>query len=76
MRDFKMYVAPGWRQDYYKKVMLLQKDMLSGGRFYAGNSSMNAADNPPGQSASNWTSMRNNIYILFLYQSPTLYGVN
>lgn len=23
MRDFKMYVAPGYRMDYYKKLMFL-----------------------------------------------------
>lgn len=39
IRDFKMYVAPGYRMDYYKKVMLLQRNMLSGGRFYAGANS-------------------------------------
>lgn len=36
IRDFKMYVAPGYRMDYYKKLMFLQRDLLSGGRFYAG----------------------------------------
>lgn len=36
IRDFKMFVAPGWRQDYYKKIMLLQRDLLSSGRFYGG----------------------------------------
>lgn len=23
IRDFKMYVSPGYRQDYYKKIVLL-----------------------------------------------------
>lgn len=36
IRDFKMYCSPGWRSDYYKKLMFLQRDLLSGGRFYAG----------------------------------------
>lgn len=36
LRDFKMYVAPGYRMDYYKKLMFLQRDLLSGGRLYAG----------------------------------------
>lgn len=46
MRDFKMYVAPGYRMDYYKKLMFLQRDMLSGGRFYAGASSAQAIQAP------------------------------
>lgn len=41
IRDFKMYVAPGFRMDYYKKLMFLQKDLLSGGRFYAGPATSN-----------------------------------
>lgn len=70
-----MYVAPGYRMDYYKKIMLLQKDLLSGGRFYAGTSSM-ATTGPPGQLSSTWNYMRNNIYVLLFFQSPTLYGAN
>lgn len=75
IRDFKMYVAPGYRMDYYKKMIFLQRDLLSGGRFYAGAT---AAPNfqAPGQQPSGWANMRNRIYVLFLYQSPTLYGVN
>lgn len=42
-----MAVAPGWRQDYYKKIMLLQRDLLAGGRFYAGNIATEVGDNPP-----------------------------
>lgn len=74
IRDFKMYVAPGYRQDYYKKMVFLQRDLLSSGRLYAGASS--TATSAPGMSTSSWTTMRNRIYVLFLYQSPTLYGVN
>lgn len=48
--------------------------MLSGGKFYAGTPNA-ASEVPPGQEASAWTNMRNRIYVLFLYQSPTLYGV-
>lgn len=74
IRDFKMNVAPGYRMDYYKKVMLLQKDLYSSGRFYAGlfNPSSNLG---PAESESSWSNMRNRIYALVLYQSPTLYGV-
>lgn len=75
IRDFKMYVAPGYRMDYYKKLMFLQKDLLSGGRFYAGMQGT-PETSAPGQITSSWASMRNRIYVLFLYQSPTLYGVN
>lgn len=75
IRDFKMYVAPGYRMDYYKKLMFLQRDLLSGGRFYAGQST-SALTSAPGQESSNWDNMRNRIYVLFLYQAPTLYGVN
>lgn len=70
-----MYVAPGYRMDYYKKIMLLQRNLLSGGKFYAG-AAQSATNQAPGQGLSNWTSMRNRIYIVLLYQSPTLYGVN
>lgn len=75
IRDFKMYVAPGYRMDYYKKLMFLQRDLLSGGRFYAGASAL-GNNNAPGQSGSTWSNMRNNLYVLLLYQSPTLYGAN
>lgn len=75
VRDFKMYVAPGYRMDYYKKLMFLQRDLLSGGKFYAGTDTA-AVNNAPGQTASTWSYMRNRIYVLFLYQSPTLYGVS
>lgn len=73
MRDFKMYVAPGYRMDYYKKLMFLQRDLLSGGRFYAGNTN-SAATSAPGLATSGWNYMRNNIYVLFYFQSPTLYS--
>lgn len=75
MRDFKMYVAPGYRMDYYKKIMLLQRDMLSQGRFYAGQNT-GSSSNAPGDASSNWAYMRNRIYVLLLFQSPTLYGTN
>lgn len=75
IRDFKMYVAPGWRQDYYKKLMFLQRDLLSGGRFYLGTDGASSI-NPPTQLESRWSSMRNRLYVLFLFQSPTLYGQN
>lgn len=75
IRDFKMYVSPGYRQDYYKKIVLLQRDLYSSGRFYFGTSG-NANNNPPGDMSSNILSMRNNIYIVLLYQSPTIYGAN
>lgn len=70
-----MYVAPGYRMDYYKKIMLLQRDLLSGGRLYAGTDTL-ASNSAPGQTASTWSNMRNSLYVLLLYQSPTLYGVN
>lgn len=46
IRDFKMYVAPGYRMDYYKKLMFLQRDLLSGGRFYAGTSAQGVIQAP------------------------------
>lgn len=61
--------------DYYKKVMLLQRDLLSGGRFYAGTIN-EAAGDAPGEIGSSWNSMRNRIYLLFFFQSPTIYGNN
>lgn len=75
IRDFKMYVAPGWRQDYYKKITLLQRDLLSKGRIYTGTQNLQNAD-APGDELTTYAVCRNGIYLLFLYQSPTLYGVN
>lgn len=37
LRDFKMAVYPYSRCDTYKKILLLQRDLASSGRFYAGN---------------------------------------
>lgn len=71
-----MYVAPGYRMDYYKKVMLLQRHVFSGGRFYFGSNDTSAESQAPGEDPSIVTSLRNNIYVLFFYQSPTLYGPN
>lgn len=72
IRDFKMYVSPGYRQDYYKKVMLLQRDLKSSGRFYASKAPNNQP--PPDDGTAGFDAMRNNIYVLLFYQSPTLYG--
>lgn len=36
IRDFQMNVASGWRQDYYKKVLIKQRDFNSKGRIYFG----------------------------------------
>lgn len=66
IRDFKMFVAPGYRMDYYKKVMLLQRDLFSGGRFYAGTN-QNTSAVGPADNSSNWSQMRNRVYVVFLY---------
>lgn len=36
IRDFKMSVAPGWKSDTYRKVMLLQRKFNSHGKIYFG----------------------------------------
>lgn len=74
IRDFKMNVAPGYRMDYYKKIMILQKDLLSSGRFYAGGEASNASG--PVRSTVSWQNMRNRIYVVLYYQSPTLYAAS
>nr|QSL97430.1 capsid protein [Rabbit circovirus 1]UUS54155.1 Cap [Rabbit circovirus] len=71
IRDFRMTCAPGWRTDYYKKLMILQKDLNSKGRIYFGNEVI--PDNstaPPGEQQSIRTVSRNNLYLLFLWQQP------
>lgn len=72
IRDFRMTIAPGWRNDYYKKLYLRQSDFNSKGRIYFGPtwSSDGATTRPPGDATDYRQVARNNIYVLFLFQVP------
>lgn len=77
MRDFKMSVSPGGRMDYYKKVKIMQRDMLDGGRIYFGtNETAEGVNGAPGDGSSRVDFSRNNIYVLVLYQSNVLQDTN
>lgn len=66
-----MNVAPGWRQDYYKKIYIRQRELLSKGRIYYGETAAEAGQaRPPGDETSIKSVARNALYILTLYQAP------
>lgn len=68
LRDFMMNVAPGWRQDYYKKTYIRQREMFSSGRIYYGNNSATAGQaRPPGDETDVKSVSRNALYVLVLY---------
>lgn len=37
VRDFRMSIAPGWKNDYYRKIYIRQRHMNSRGRIYFGD---------------------------------------
>lgn len=77
LRDFSMNVAPGWRQDYYKKVYIRQRELLSRGRIYYGVANNDdveggnaAMESPPGDATNVKSVSRNALYVFSLFQSP------
>lgn len=64
-----MSVNPGWRADYYKKLYIRQRELLSKGRIYYGNTQPSSGEEPPGNAASVKSVSRNAIYVMFLYQN-------
>lgn len=76
IRDFKMNIAPGWRQDYYKKCIILQRHTNSKGKIYFGPSTDTAAETSEVGWASPVGMAENSTNSNFLYFDYPVTGSN